>query len=106
MIDEEFEAEEEQEAAAEAAGIGGRVSYESLSDDEQEISEADRALIEAGEGESEGFELSEAALEENASHGDEHSAGRILEDAALNDEDGAFDPETSGEADEESEPDA
>jgi hypothetical protein len=82
------------------------VSYDSLSDDEQEISEANRALIEAGEGESEGFELAEAALEENASHGDQHSAGRIIEDAALQDEDGEFDPETSGEADEEGEPDA
>jgi general stress protein YciG len=101
MTDEEFEAEEEREAAAEAAQIGGHVSYESLSNDEEPISEADRALIEAGEGESEGFELSEAALEQNASHGDQHSAGRIIEDAALQDEDGEFDPETSGEADEE-----
>jgi hypothetical protein len=106
MTDEEFEAEEERAAAAEAARIGGRVSYESLSGDEQEISEADRALIEAGEGESEGFELSEAALEQNASHGDQHSAGRIIEDAALQDEDGEFDPETSGEADAEADPDA
>jgi hypothetical protein len=106
MSDEEFEAEEEREAAAEAAQIGGRVSYESVSNDEEEIDEADRALIESGEGESEGFELSEATLEENASHGDQHSAARIIEDAALEDEDGAFDPEISGEADEEEDPDA
>ena len=97
MTDENFETEEEQAAAAEAAQIGGRVSYDALSDDEQEIDEADRAVIEGGEGESEGFELAEAELEENASHGDEHSAGRILEDAALEDEDGEFDPETSGD---------
>jgi hypothetical protein len=95
-----FEAEEEQAAAKEAAGIGGTVSdYPPTDNDDLENDPAERPLIEAGEGESEGFELAELELEENASHGDMHSAGRILEDA-----DG-FDEEAratdGGEADEE-----
>lgn len=84
----EFEAEEEQAAAAEAARIGGRVSdYPASDSDDSENDPAERPLIEAGEGESEGFELAEAELEEHASHGDSHSAGRILEDADGVDED-------------------
>ncbi len=55
--------EEEARAAAEAARIGGR--YRPESDDP-----AREPLAEAGEGESEGFELAERELEENASHGD------------------------------------
>ena len=91
---------QEQAAAAEAAGIGGRVSdYPSTDDDDAENDPAERPLIEAGEGESEGFELSEYELEENASHGDMHSAGRILEDADGFDEDARA--TDGGEADEE-----
>jgi hypothetical protein len=63
--DEPFLEEEEQEAAEEAAGIGGDVPRDT--DDP-----AEAPLIEAGEGESEGFELAEEELEENASHGDQH----------------------------------
>ena len=63
--DEPILAEEEEVAAAEAAEIGGAVQVDS--DDP-----AEQPLIEAGEGESEGFELAEKALEENAAHGDEH----------------------------------
>lgn len=55
-------AEEEEQAAAEAARIGGRHTPES--DDP-----AEEPLAEAGQGESEGFELAEKELEENASHG-------------------------------------
>jgi len=40
-----------------------------------------RAVDEAGGGESEGFEASEAELIEHASHGDEHTPARILRDA-------------------------
>jgi hypothetical protein len=57
-------AEEEAEAAAEAARIGGRVPADS--DDP-----ARRPLVEAGEGEAEGFELAEEELEDNASHGNQ-----------------------------------
>lgn len=91
----EFEREQEQEAAAEAAGIGGRVSS-NPTEFETELDEADRAVEEGGGGESEGFELAEALLEEHASHGDEHSAGRIIEDAALLDE---GETEQTGEVD-------
>ncbi len=40
-----------------------------------------RAVEEAGGGEAEGFEQAEQELIEHASHGDEHSAGRVLQDA-------------------------
>ena len=106
MMDEtdpaEFELEQEKEAAAEAAAIGGSVSdYPSLDEDE-DADPAQRPLAEAGEGESEGFELAERELEEHASHGDQHAAGRILEDAAgFNEDARATD---GGEADEESSP--
>jgi hypothetical protein len=63
--DEAILEEEEDAAAAEAGRIGGEVAKDS--DDP-----AEQPLIEAGEGESEGFELAEKALVENASHGDEH----------------------------------
>jgi len=58
--------QDEAEAAAEEAGkIGGEAPIES--DDP-----AQQPLIEAGQGESEGFELAEARLRDIASHGDEH----------------------------------
>ena len=64
--EEETLAEEEAEAAAsEAAGIGGEVAQDSEDP-------AERPLIEAGEGEAEGFELAERDLEDIASHGDQH----------------------------------
>ena len=63
--DEEFVEEEEAEAAQEAAGIGGRRDPDT--DDP-----AKEPLVEAGEGESEGFELAEKDLEDIAEHGDEH----------------------------------
>lgn len=56
LIDEETEA-----AAAEAAGIGGRV-------DSYGVDEAERAVTEAGGGVAEGFEVAEEALIENAEH--------------------------------------
>ena len=58
-VDEEAEA-----AAAEAGRVGGRAPIES--DDP-----AQQPLIEAGQGESEGFELAEKRLQDIASHGDE-----------------------------------
>jgi hypothetical protein len=84
--EEEFEREEENAAASEAGAIGGRVSSGDLTEFERELTEAERPVEEAGGGESEGVELAEAELEEHASHGDEHAAGRILEDAELLDE--------------------
>jgi hypothetical protein len=80
MSEREFERQEEEAAAAEAASIGGRVEYDPQ-DGEASLDPARAPLIEAGEGESEGFELAEADLEEHASHGDMHAARRVLKDA-------------------------
>jgi hypothetical protein len=63
--DEAIVEEAEEAAAAEAAEIGGEAPKDS--DDP-----AEQPLVEAGEGESEGFELAERQLVDNASHGDEH----------------------------------
>jgi hypothetical protein len=67
-IDEEAE---ERAAAAEAAAIGGSPGqdYAGLEKDEA-VSEAERPLVEAGEGEAEGWEQADAELEENATVGD------------------------------------
>jgi hypothetical protein len=63
-------------------------------------------LIEAGEGESEGFDLAEADLIEHAEHGDQHTTDPILHDAASFDEiDEDFDHDDYAEADEEGDPD-
>jgi hypothetical protein len=64
-------------------------------------------LIEAGEGESEGFELAEADLVEHAEHGDQHGTDPILHDAAGFDEllEDNFEFDDYAEADEEGEPD-
>lgn len=82
--------EEADAAAAEAAEIGGPAP------DDPVVDPAERPLVEAGEGESEGFELAEAELIDNAEHGDQkrfpnRDAGRPEEPT-----DTAF-----GEADEE-----
>jgi hypothetical protein len=60
--DDALVAEEEAAAAAEAAAIGGPRLHDA--DDP-----AFEAAYEAGEGESEGFEIAERELEENATHG-------------------------------------
>jgi hypothetical protein len=59
----DWEQHEIEAAASEAAAIGGRAGDESLDP-------ALRPLIEAGEGEAEGFELAEADLIEAAETGD------------------------------------
>ncbi len=63
---------------------------------EQKRREARRAVDEAGGGESEGFELAEQELIENASHGDGHTPARIMRDAASETE---SDEASYGEAD-------
>ena len=64
-------------------------------------------LIEAGEGESEGFEEAEDQLIEHASHGDWGGTARITEDAEGFEEEQAPDPDQYGEADDAiSEPDS
>jgi hypothetical protein len=60
-------------------------------------------LIEAGEGEAEGFDVAESDLIEHAEHGDQHGTDPIWHDAAAFDEDeipGLHD-ETYGAADDE-----
>ncbi|HWE13483.1 MAG TPA: hypothetical protein VG365_08230 [Solirubrobacteraceae bacterium] len=99
-----FEREQEQEAAAEAASIGGRVSDEPPALDDEELDQAQRPLDESGEGESEGFEKAEQQLTEHAGHGDEHAARRAIQDAVDEREDERAAP--GGEPDTEQEPDA
>jgi hypothetical protein len=65
LADENLVHEEEEAAAAEAGEIGGDAPKDSEDP-------AQQPLAEAGEGESEGFELAEKQLEDIASHGDEH----------------------------------
>jgi hypothetical protein len=60
---------EERAAAREAGAIGGaRPEYED--DEGDEASEAERAVIESGEGVEEGFETAERDLVEGATHGE------------------------------------
>jgi hypothetical protein len=98
MTDSDPAREEADRAAAEAAHIGGRTSSEPPPD--QPIDEAERPLVEAGEGEAEGFEQAERELAEHATHSDQHAARRAIQDAPLegSDDDRAAD---AGEADEE-----
>ena len=83
-----FAEEEAEAAAAEAAEIGGPAPDDPIDDP------AERAVVEGGGGESEGFELAEAELIDNASHGDQkrfpnRDAGRPEEptDAAFGEAD-------------------
>jgi len=91
--DEAFVEEEEAEAAEEAAAIGGRRDPDT--DDP-----AEEPLVEAGEGESEGFELAEKDLEDIAEHGDQH---RFPDGMARPEE--PQDPDEYGEPDEPIPPD-
>lgn len=86
MTEPEFERQQEQEAAAEAAAIGGQPSSEPPATDAEQ-DPALQPLQEAGQGEAEGFEEAERALVEHASHGDLHAARRVLEDAPSREED-------------------
>jgi hypothetical protein len=77
-----YEQEEADAAAAEAAGIGGVTG-------EEELDPAQLPITEAGGGVSEGFEESERALIDHASHGDQQAAHAILHDQGLPEEAGA-----------------
>ena len=63
-------------------------------------------LIEAGEGESEGFELAQADLIEHAEHGDQHGTDPIMRDGAAFDDllEDDFDGDDYAAADEEGDP--
>jgi hypothetical protein len=79
-----FEQEEAAAAAAEAAGIGGVSGEEELNLDPAQL-----PVTEAGGGVAEGFEETERALIEHASHGDQQSAHTILHDQGPPEEQGA-----------------
>lgn len=81
MSEGDLEREQTEAAAAEAAEIGGPVSSDPPAVDEEGPDESERPLVEAGEGESEGFEESEHELQEHASHSDQHAARRAIENA-------------------------
>ena len=78
-FDDDVVARETAGAAAEAAQIGGRTSSEPPPI--EGVDEAQRPLVEAGEGEAEGFEQAEQELIEHASHGDQHASRRAIKDA-------------------------
>jgi hypothetical protein len=92
-----YEQQETDEAAREAAQIGG-----SAGTDERDP--AQRPVKEAGGGEAEGFEEAEQALIDHASHGDQQAAHAILhhqgdsEEANRRREDGEADEERSSES--------
>jgi len=90
--DERFVEEEAEEAAAEAAGIGGRRP-------EYDVDESERPLEEAGEGESEGFELAEQELVANATHDPDGHGNPLLDRIDESADSGA----EYGEADQEGE---
>ena len=97
--------EQEEAAAAEAARIGGRPSDEPPPEDDEALEDpAQRPLAEAGEGESEGFEEAERELIDHASHGDQHAARRVMEDAFDETDDSR--QAAGGESDSEQDPDA
>jgi hypothetical protein len=86
--DPRFERLQAEEAAAEAAGIGGKASDldPAAEAGEEGLDPARRPLVEAGGGEAEGFEQAEDVLIEHASHGDQQSAHAILHDQGIPEE--------------------
>lgn len=88
-----WEQDEVEAAAAEARAIGGVAG-------DEDLDPAERPLVEAGEGEAEGFELAEEELIEHATHGDQQSAHAVLHDQGIDEDPRAAD-QTEGEADEE-----
>jgi hypothetical protein len=91
--------EEADRAAAEAARIGGSPSSEPSPASSEDLDEAQRPLVEAGQGEAEGFEQAESELIEHASRGDQHAVRHAIEDAPTEADDARTSP--GGEADEE-----
>jgi hypothetical protein len=79
--DPRYEQEETDAAGQEAARIGGVAG-------DEDLDPAQRAVIEGGGGESEGFEQAEEALIEHASHGDQQSAHAVIHDAGVPEEAG------------------
>jgi hypothetical protein len=74
-----FEQEEIDEAAKEAAQIGGVAP-------DEDLDPAERPVAEGGGGESEGFELAQQELIDHATHSDQQSAHVILHHQGLPEE--------------------
>jgi len=91
--DPRWEEDEVEAAAAEARAIGGVAG-------DEDLDPAERPLVEAGEGEAEGFELAEDELVEHATHGDQQSAHDVLHDQGIDEDPRAAD-QVDAEADEE-----
>jgi hypothetical protein len=87
MHNRDIEQEQTDKAATEAAAIGGRPGSAPAPLNEDPPDEAQRPLAEAGQGESEGFEEAESELVDHATHGDQHAARRVIEDAPTTDDD-------------------
>lgn len=90
--DEKLVREAEERAAQEAGAIGGPGA-------EQGFPPEERAVREAGGGEAEGFEESEAELIRNATHADESSSTIIIERNGRMEEEAQSATGESGEAD-------
>ena len=88
--DRRFEQEQIDAAAEEAGHVGGDAG-------DQDLDPAERAVIEAGGGESEGFELAEQELIEHATHSDQQSAHVILHHQGLPEAPDADAPPVPGE---------
>jgi hypothetical protein len=104
MPESDFEHEQENAAGDEAARIGGEPGSGPSPAEAEERDPAQQPVREAGGGEAEGFEESERELIEHASHGDQHAARRVLQDAPDEDDDARAAP--GGEPDVEQNPDA
>lgn len=88
--DQRFEQHEADEAAKEAAGIGGTAG-------DEDLDPAERPVLEAGGGESEGFDQAERLLIEHASHADQQSAHSILHHQGRPEEPGNADDEAAAD---------
>jgi hypothetical protein len=96
--DDDYVDEEERLAAEEARGIGGRPTYEVPLEEQDE---AYRAVEEGGGGESEGFELAEEELIENADLGPDRPGAEVRVREGEYDEERDDDMAEYGEADSE-----
>ncbi len=99
MSETPYERREAEQAASEAAAIGGQLRDGGEGAGDGKVDPARRPVVEAGGGEAEGFEQAESALIAHASHGDQQSAHTVLHDQGRSEE--RADWRENGEADHE-----
>jgi len=92
----EFEREQTELAAAEAGAIGGRTTSEPPSVDGTRPTRRTGRWSRRARARPRDFEEAERELAEHAGHGDQHAAGRILQDASPEQDDDRA--EDAGEA--------